>query len=84
MKQKVWVNTMQKGIANLNNHPNAQVENIIELTQEEMCELFPDGNDSVHMGITHIIEDCILGDIVTLCEVEMGEATYDSPFGVWV
>ena len=94
MKKKVWFNTMQKGIANLKNHPDARVEDIIQLTNEEVAELFESGvvsedvlsspDDEVNMSIGYILEDCIIGDIVTQCEVEMGVAAYDSPFGVWV
>lgn len=93
MKQKVWFDTMQKGIANLNNHPNAHIEDIIELTKEESIELFESSvvstdvislpHDSVHMAISHIIGDCILGNILTLSEVELGMTTDDSPFGMW-
>lgn len=94
MKKKVWVSTMQKGIANLKNHPDARVEDIIQLTNEEVAELFESGvvdteflaspDDEVHMSIGYILEDCIIGDIVTQCELEIGMGAYDSPFGVWV
>lgn len=93
MKQKMWVNTMQKGIASLNNHTDVQIEDTIELTQEEVAYLFESKvvdtdviascDEEVHMRVSHIFGDCIIGNIVTLHEFEFGVAEYDSPFGVW-
>lgn len=94
MKKKVWFDAMEMGFANFNNHKNAQVGDMIELTTEEVRELFEanvvskdiiySNNDSVHMVVSHILNNSIMGNIVVLSEVEMGVTTNDSPFGAWL
>ena len=94
MKKKIWFDTMEMGFANFNNHKNAQVGDMIELTIEEVRELFEANvvsrdiissiNDSVYMVVSHILNNSIMGNIVALSEVEMGVTTNDSPFGAWL
>lgn len=94
MKKKVWFDTMEMGFANFNNHNNAQIGDMIELTIEEVRELFKNNvisrdiisstNDSVHMVVSHILNNIIMGNIVALGEVEMGVTTNNSPFGAWL